>query len=108
MRRVRFATLAARDVVHELLYSERTFGRQAEATLRESFGRVWGRIARSPGRTGRSIGSGQYRYLMRRERLVVLYRWDGAADEDPVIAAVLNGRRNLTERSIASYFRRMT
>lgn len=108
MPRVRFATLAARDIVHELSYSERTFGRQAEATLRESFGPVWGRIARDPGRTGRPIGPGRYRYLMRRERLVVLYRWEGGADEDPVIAAVLNARRNLTQRSIASYFRRRT
>lgn len=108
MRRVRFATLAARDIVHELVYSERTFGRESEARLRESFGRVWMRIARSPGRTGRPIGTGRFRYLMRRERLVVLYRWDGEANEDPVVAAVLNARRNLTARSIGSYFRRKT
>ncbi len=106
MRRARFATLAARDVVHELLYSQRTFGPRAEAMLRATFDRAWVRIAKAPGRAGRAVGPGRFRYLMRRERLVVLYRWDGGEDEDPVIAAVLSGRRDLTDRSIASYFRR--
>jgi len=106
VRRVRFATLAARDVLHELLYSERTFGSRTEATLRETFDRAWVRIAKAPARAGRVVGPGRFRYLMRHERLVVLYRWDGGKNEDPVVAAVLSGRRNLTERSISAYFRR--
>lgn len=43
---------------------------------------------------------------MRREKLVVPYRWTGGRDEDPIIVGVLSARRNLTTRAIGAYFRR--
>lgn len=106
MRRVRFARLGARDVVHELTYSQRNFGDRAEAILRERFRDLWRAVERDPSRVGRSVGPGRYRYGLRREKLVVLYRWLGGQDEDPVVIAVISARRNLTERSVATYFRR--
>ena len=106
MRRVRFARLAARDLIHELTYSQRTFGNRAEAALRERFRDLWRAIERDPTRVGRPTGPGQYRYGLRREKLVVLYRWRDGQDEDPVVMAVISGRRNLTTRSVTAYFRR--
>ena len=106
MRRVRFTRLAARDLIHELTYSQRTFGNAAEATLRERFRELWRAIERDPTRVGRPIGPSRYRYGMRREKLVVLYHWQGGQDADPVVMAVISARRNLTRRSVTAYFRR--
>lgn len=108
MRRVRFARLAARDLLHELIYSQRTFGDRAEASLRERFRQLWRAIEHDPARVGRPIGPGRYRYGLRREKLVVLYHWQGDRDEDPVVVAVISARRNLTRPTVAGYFRRRT
>lgn len=106
MRSVHFARLAERDYRHEVRYSLRNWGRDRADETRQRFRSKWLEIADDPARAGEVVGPGRFRSRMAKEKLWVLYRWLGGADEDPLIVAVVSQRRDTSARALAAYFRR--
>ena len=102
MRRTGFTRTARTQLAHEFDYSADRFGASATRRLLAVFERLWTEIASSP-ELGRRIGEGRYRRVLPRERLVVLYRWNGGTSEDPIVVAVYS-RRDPTEATLRRWF----